>query len=61
MSIVLVPCLAVRSFTEGDTQVFAKVRRDDDTVLAEALWFQNHGRPERADEVLEAYCQRFAA
>lgn len=26
------------------------------TLAAEALWWQNHGRPDKADEVLESYC-----
>lgn len=49
------------SIVEGATPLFVRVRKDDIVVLAEALWWQNHGRPDKADEVLESYCQQCAA
>ena len=44
------------SIVEGATPLFVRVRKDDEVVLAEALWWERQGRPDKADEVLEAYC-----
>ncbi len=56
MGKLFVPRLIVRDFTDGDRPAFVEVRKDDETVQAEALWWENHGYSERAEEVLEAYC-----
>ena len=44
------------SIVEGAIPLFVRVRKDEEAVLAEALWWERHGRPDKADEVLEAYC-----
>lgn len=48
----------VPSFIDGDRPAYVNAREDDVTVLAKALWLQNHGQSEVAEELLETYCAR---
>ena len=48
----------VISFIEGGRVAYVNAREDDVTVLADALWLENHGQSEAAERLLETYCAR---
>lgn len=53
---ILVEGFVVTSFTEGNRPAYVSARKDDVTVLADALWLENHGQSEAAEMLLETYC-----
>lgn len=55
---IAVQGFVVKSFTEGDRLAYVNARKDDVTVLANALWLENHGQSEAAERLLETYCAR---
>ena len=52
--------VVVHDFTRGSRIIQApRLRREtENDAMAHALWLENHGRAEEADEYLEAYLQR---
>ncbi len=50
--------VAVHSFTDGTRVSRPKFRETETDALAHALWLENHGASERAEEYLEEYLRR---
>lgn len=53
--VVVGAVVTVQSFTDGVRVAKPTPRSNEDAVLAQAMWLQNHIGPERADEYLEKH------